>query len=65
MGSLFKTITIKNYYFRVAGKWPSFIKGGIDMDVVTVDAIEEAKKELLSKIEYNGGYRLPFEECDA
>ena len=30
------------------------------MDAVTVDAIEEAKKELLSKIEYNGGVYLPY-----
>lgn len=30
------------------------------MDAVTIDVIEEAKKELASKIEYNGGYRHPF-----
>lgn len=31
------------------------------MDAVTVDTINEAKKELLLKIEYNGGYKCPFE----
>ncbi len=30
------------------------------MDAVTVDAIEEAKKELLSEIEYNGGVCHPY-----
>lgn len=33
------------------------------MDAVTVDTINEAKKELLLKIEYNGGYRFPFRKC--
>lgn len=30
------------------------------MDVVTVNEIGEAKREIVSKIEYNGGYRHPF-----
>ena len=36
------------------------LKEEMIMDAVTVDAIEEAKKEMLSKIEYNGGVYLPY-----